>query len=66
MKFIMFLDVKMPTIVHIYVHDKYNINTIIIITFVCMINTIYESLKARQLFTFQQFIFNETFDIHAQ
>ena len=50
-KFIMLINVKMPMIVGI-------------LTFVSMINTAYESLKARSIF-FQHFGFYEWFKFHA-
>ena len=46
MKFIMLINVKMPTIVGI-------------LTFISMINTTSKSLKARNGFIFQHFIFYE-------
>ena len=53
MKFIMLINVKMPTIVGI-------------LTFVCMINRPSESLKAIKVFIFQQFSFYEQLKFHAQ
>ena len=46
MKFIMLINVKMPTIVGI-------------LAFISMINTPPDSLKARKVFIFQHFSFNE-------
>ena len=48
MKFIMLINVKMPTDVGI-------------LTFISMINTISESLKAGKVFTFTHSSFNEEF-----
>ena len=53
MKFIMLINVKMPTIVGI-------------LTFTSKINTTTESLNARKVFTFQHFSFDEQLIIHAQ
>ena len=53
MKFIMFINVKMPTFVGI-------------LTFISMINTTFESLKARKVFIFQHFSFYEQLKFHAQ
>ena len=46
MKFIMLINVKMPTVVGI-------------LTFISMINTTSESVKARKVFIFQHFSFYE-------
>ena len=53
MKFIMLINVKMPTIV-------------VIFTFISMINTISEKLKARKVFILQHFRFFKQLKIHAQ
>ena len=53
MKFIMLINVKMPTIVGI-------------LTFICMINTTAEWLKARKVFISQFFSINERLKFHAQ
>ena len=53
MIFTMLINVKMPTIVGI-------------LTFISMINTTLESLKARKVFIFQQFSFDEQLEFHAQ
>ena len=53
MKFILLIKVKMPTIVGI-------------LTFISRINTTYESLKARNSYLFQHFIFYEHLKFHAQ
>ena len=53
MKFIMPIKVKMPTIIGI-------------LTFISMINTSSESLKARTVFIFQHFNFYEQLKYHAQ
>ena len=53
MKFIMLINVKMPTIVDI-------------LTIMRMINTISESLKAKKIFIFQHFSFYEQLKFHAQ
>ena len=37
-----------------------------ILTFICMINTTSENLKARKIFIFQHFRFNEQLKFHAQ
>ena len=52
MKFIMLINVKMPTIVGI-------------LTFISMINTTSENLKARKVFIFQHFSFYEQLKFHA-
>ena len=52
-KFIMLINVKMPTIVGI-------------LSFISKINTPSKSLKARKVFFFQHFCFNEQLKIHAQ
>ena len=52
-KFIMVINVKMPTIV-------------CILTFISMINTAIKSLKARKVFIFQHSSFNEQSKFHAQ
>ena len=52
-KFILLINVKMPTIVGI-------------LTFISMIDTIPESLKARKVIIFQQFSFYEQLKFHAQ
>ena len=49
----MHIHVKMPTIVGI-------------LTFISMINTACESLKARKVFNFQHFCLYEQFEFHAQ
>ena len=53
MKFIMFINVKMPTIVGI-------------LTSISLINTTSESLKARKVFIFQRFSFYAQLKLHAQ
>ena len=53
MKFIMLINVKMPTIVGI-------------LTLICMINTAYESLQVRKFFIFQHFSFYGQLKFHAQ
>ena len=53
MKFIMPLNVKMPTILGI-------------LTFISMINTATECFKARKVFNFHHFSFNEHLKFHAQ
>ena len=53
MKFIMIINVKMPTIVGILI-------------FMHMINTTSEHLKARKVFLFKHFKFYEHFEFHAQ
>ena len=53
MTFIVLINVKMPTIVGI-------------LTFISMINTTYESLKARKAFIFQHFSFYMLLKFHAQ
>ena len=53
MKFIMLINVKMPTIVGI-------------LTFISMINTTSESLKVRKVFIFQHFSFPGQLKFHAQ
>ena len=53
MKFIMPINVKMPKIVGI-------------ITFIGMLNTTSESLKARKIFIFEHFSFYEPLKFHAQ
>ena len=53
MKFIMFINVKMPTIVGI-------------LTFISMINITADSLKARSIFIFQHFSLYEQLKFHAQ
>ena len=52
MKFIMLINVKMSTIVDI-------------LTFISMINTKSESLKAIKVFTFQNFSFYEQLKFHV-
>ena len=52
-KIIMLINVKMPTIVGI-------------LTFISMLNTTSESLKARTVGIFQQFSFYEQLKFHAQ
>ena len=52
-QFILLINVKMPTIVGI-------------LTFISMINTSYESLKARNSYHFQHFSFYEDLKFHAQ
>ena len=52
MKFIMLINVKMPT-------------TVGILTFISMINTKSESLEARKVFIFQHFSFYEQLKFHA-
>ena len=52
-KFIMLINVKMPTIVGI-------------LTFISMINKISESLKAIKVFILQNFSFFEQLKFHAQ
>ena len=49
----MLINIKMPTIVGI-------------LTFISMINTTAEHLKARKVFIFQHFRFDEQLKIHAQ
>ena len=53
MKFILLINVKMPTIVGI-------------LTFISMINTTSKSLKARKVFILQHFSFYEHLKFHAQ
>ena len=53
MKFIMLINVKMPTMVGI-------------LTFMSMINTTSESLKARKVFIFQHVSFYDQLKFHAQ
>ena len=53
MKFIMLINVKMPSIVGI-------------LTFMSLINTTSESLKARKIFIFQYLSFYEQLKFHAQ
>ena len=53
MKFIMLIIVKMPTIVDI-------------LTFISMINTKSESLKARKVLNFQHLRFYKQLKFHAQ
>ena len=53
MKFIMLINVKMPTIVGILI-------------FISRINTTSESLKARKVLYFHNFRFYEHLDFHAQ
>ena len=53
MKFIMLIIVKMPTIVGI-------------LTFIIIIDTTYEDLKATKVFNFQHFSFYEQLKSHAQ
>ena len=53
MKFIMLINVKMPTIVGI-------------LMFMSMINTTSEHLKARKVFIFKQFKYYEHLKFHAQ
>ena len=53
MKFFILINVKMPTIVGI-------------LTFISMINTISERLKARNIFIFQDFSFYELLKIYAE
>ena len=52
-KFILLINVKMPTIVGI-------------LSFISMINTTSERLKARDIVIFQQFSFYEQLKFHAQ
>ena len=52
-KFILLINVKMPTIVGI-------------LTFISMINTTYERLRASNLSTFQGFSFYDELKVHAQ
>ena len=52
-KIIMLINVKMPTIVGI-------------LTFIIMINTTSESIKAKNIFVFQHFSFCEQLKFHAQ
>ena len=52
-KFIMLINVKMSTIVGIF-------------TFISMINTTTEKVKARKIFIFQKFRFYEQMKCHAQ
>ena len=53
MEFILLINVKMPTIVSI-------------LTFICMINTIFERLKAKHFFIRQHFSFYEQLKFQAQ
>ena len=53
MKFIMLINVKMPT-------------SVVILIFMSMINTTSEHLKARKVFIFKHFRFYEHFKFHAQ
>ena len=53
MKFMLHINVKMPTIVGI-------------LTFISRINTKSENLKARKTFIFQNFSFYEQMNFHAQ
>ena len=53
MKFILLINVKMPTIVRILI-------------FISRINTSYESLKARNTCLFQRFTFSEQLKFHPQ
>ena len=53
MKFILLINVKMPTIVGI-------------LTFISRINTLSERLKARNIYIFQNFSFYEQLKFHAQ
>ena len=57
MKYIMLINVKMPTIIGMIVG---------ILTVISMINTIYERLKARKVFIFKHFRFYEQLKFHAQ
>ena len=52
-KYILLINVKMPTIVGL-------------LTFISMIYTTYESLKVRKVFIYQHLNFNEQFRFHAQ
>ena len=52
MKFVLLINVKMPTIVGI-------------LTFISMIYTLSESLKARKIFIFQNFSFYEELKFYA-
>ena len=52
LKFVMLINVQMPTVVGI-------------LTFISMIYTISESLKARKVFSFQQVSFYEHLEFHA-
>ena len=52
-KFILLINVKMPTIVGI-------------LTFISRINTASESFKARKIFIFQHFTFYEQLKFHVQ
>ena len=53
MKFILLINVKMPTVVGI-------------LTFISMINTTYERLKARTFFNCRYFSFYEQLEFRAQ
>ena len=53
MKFIILINVKIPTMVGI-------------VAFISMMNTTSESLKARKIFIFQPFNFHEQLKFHAQ
>ena len=53
MTLIMLINVKMPT-------------TVGILTFISMINKTFERFKARKVFIFEHFSFNEQLKFHAQ
>ena len=53
MKFIMLINFEMPTLVGI-------------VTWIAMLSTTSESLKAKEVFNFQYFCFDEHLKLHAQ
>ena len=70
-KFLMLINVKMPTIIGILKFIIMLINvkvptTVGILTFISMINTTFESLKARKIFIFQHFSFCEQLKFRTQ
>ena len=62
MKYIMLINVKMSTVMLINVKMP---TTVGILTFISMIDTTSESLKARKVFIFQHFSFYEQLKFYA-
>ena len=63
-KFIMLINVKMPTIFGISTFTSM-INIFGILTFISIINTTSNGVKARKVFVFQHFSFYEQLKFHA-
>ena len=65
MKFILLINVKMPTIVGIFKMLKCQL-LLVFQLYISRVNTSYESLKARNTYLFQRFSLYEQLKIYAQ